>query len=293
MVDKNFLKRWLFVALFLASFILLFVQPGLLGYHNIKTVWKILTAKSSCLVPRSFVNHCFDASFGEPGEICLSLNGPETSIVSEELIEYGNFEKHLIEDFFRRTENLFRESDAVLDVGANIGWWTFNIAKRGITTYSFEADPFNFNLLQQSKTKNPHLKGNVNLFKACLGSSSDAGKIIHFAANERNADNKKIWNHEEKNAVEGSNSCTSCEVQPLDYFLDKIVHRIVVMKVDIESYEPMFFDGAQEFLKKHQPKYIYVEVYDSQKPKNDAFCAKYGYNRTYLGNNDYLLTKKD
>ncbi|MCI4369011.1 MAG: FkbM family methyltransferase, partial [Thermoplasmata archaeon] len=93
----------------------------------------------------------------------------EPHFLTAELIETGTHEPVTTSLF----ESLLTPSSTVVDIGANIGWFTLVAARRAARVYAYEPEPENFRLLSQSVAENQFQ--NVVLERAAI--SDHVGQI--------------------------------------------------------------------------------------------------------------------
>lgn len=135
--------------------------------------------------------------------------------------------------------------EAVLDIGANIGEFTFAAQQRGIrSVYAFEPDPIAFNCLLQN------VRGqSINLFNIALGENTGEGTF--FSAAE-GADSSLI-----RPIVKSS------ELKVPIYRLDELaetreIKGNVLVKMDAEGAEPEVLRGFEKFA--HRISWISIDV---------------------------------
>jgi len=150
----------------------------------------------------------------------------------------GTYEPHVTE-LFRR---LLRRDSTVVDVGANIGWYTLNAATAVSVKgriIAFEPEPNNFSLLSRSIALNS--MNNVELIRESV--SDRQGHQTLFLADGN------IGGHSTTRAV-GLNRIevpsTTLDLSLAEFGVDG-VH---VLKVDVEGAEPQVVLGAAEQLKR-------------------------------------------
>jgi len=149
------------------------------------------------------------------------------------LEKYEPYETQLI---LRQT----KIGDTVVDVGANIGYYTVLLAdKVGKTgkVYAFEPDKTNFEILVKNIETN-NLK-NVVAINAAVGSISGK-KILYKSKN--NLGDHKLYGNGEKETV---------KIIKLDNYFKDI--KVDLMKIDTQGWEPEVIDGAKELIKKNKP----------------------------------------
>jgi len=158
--------------------------------------------------------------------------------------DWGDYEKEIL-------ENNIREGNVVLDIGANIGFYTLIMAKlvgeKG-KVYAFEADPTNFNILK----KNVEVNGYKNIIlvnKAIL----DCNKTIKFYVDKGNTAGNSLFkgNKQKYNEIES--------VKLEDYFPEN--QKIDFIKIDIEGSEGRAIKGMTNLLDKNKKIKIITEFY--------------------------------
>ena len=165
---------------------------------------------------------------------------------------------NLIYPYFKRRQDKqdialmhqhIKKGDVVLDIGANIGFYTKILAdlvgETGMV-YAFEPDKTNFKHLQKNAG---HLKNAVLINKAV---SDKTGTITLYQSDLLNVDHKTY-------ATENYTSKTEIECVAID---DIIVDKKVdFIKIDIQGYEYFAFQGMQEVFKHNKNLKIITEFY--------------------------------
>lgn len=151
-----------------------------------------------------------------------------------------------------------KEGDVVLDIGANLGYYTLIFARlvgsKG-TVYSFEPEPYNFSLLK----KNVDINGykNVRLENAAI--SNKNGNTRLYLAKE----------HTGMHRIYPSRwvSKNYAEVKMIrldDYFKDDFLkNRISFIKIDVEGSELSVLQGMQSLLDNNKEVKIMLEFVPS------------------------------
>ncbi|MBO9636139.1 MAG: FkbM family methyltransferase [Chitinophagaceae bacterium] len=157
--------------------------------------------------------------------------------------KYGVYSEDHITNYLLNTIGI-RNEDFIVDIGANIGWHSMTLSSSAApTVFSFEPDPFNFNLLSQNKEINN--KTNVKLFNVAL--SNENGKKTLYLYKDHNLGRHSL--------IQQQKSVRSTEVTTvrLDNLLEKEgmdQRRIKLIKIDVEGFEYMAMLGAKESLKR-------------------------------------------
>lgn len=149
-----------------------------------------------------------------------------------------------------------------LDVGANTGWFALRAAARyrelgNGSVHAFEPQPVMFDLITRSIKEN-RLENILTLHGVALGNEQ---KTVWMATPAYNSGGSTVRFRE-------VNESASVQMTTLDS-MDIRAERIDAMKVDIEGAEPLFIEGAVEFLKEHRPV-IYSELH----PKKLEWVSK-------------------
>jgi FkbM family methyltransferase len=116
-------------------------------------------------------------------DIMLSIKMPDMSIITKSedgrLFEFNPHTRHAYQIFFWGTRepnetalvrDIVRAGDSVIDVGANIGWYTSLmssiVGRRGVVI-AIEPVPASFSMLQRTITLNEHLDNTLLMNRAC------------------------------------------------------------------------------------------------------------------------------
>jgi FkbM family methyltransferase len=148
------------------------------------------------------------------------------------------------------------EGGTFLDVGANTGWFALRAAARyrelgGGSVHAFEPQPVMFDLITRSIAQN-QLEDVINLHGVALGNEE---KTVWMATPAFNSGGSTVRFREINESVPVP--MTRMDTLDIDF------GRIDIMKVDIEGSEPLFIEGAAEFIRKYRPK-IYSELHPTK-----------------------------
>ena len=139
-------------------------------------------------------------------------------------------------------KKIIQKKDTVLDIGANIGYYTLIFAKLvgdDGKVFAFEPEPSNFSLLE----KNVEINGYRNVELAQKAASNKIGKMKLYI-NEKNAGGHMIYDtHENRNVVE-------IDVTRLDDHLNNLSTPINFVKMDVEGSEIDVIEGMKDILQK-------------------------------------------
>lgn len=165
---------------------------------------------------------------------------------------------------------LIRAGDTVFDIGANIGAHTLGIAESvggSGKVYAFEPADFAFAKLKRNLALNPELQ-------ACT-----CPQQIQLSANENEILEQKIyasWPLGRDATVHPKHrgrlvSSEHARVETLDHFVSREgIHRLDLIKMDVDGHELPVLQGARETLRRFQPTlvmemspYIHAELHHS------------------------------
>lgn len=143
-----------------------------------------------------------------------------------------------------------KKEDVVVDVGANIGYYTVLLAKKVKKVYAFEPDKISFEILKKNIEVNK-LK-NVVAVNAAVGSRE--GKLELYRSEENLGDHKLF------------KTPLGCAASPLDEgekikvikLDDFIKEKVDLIKIDTQGWEPEVIEGAKKLIEKDKP-IIFVE----------------------------------
>ena len=139
-----------------------------------------------------------------------------------------------------------RDNDLVIDIGANIGWYSMTLSSRAKPRIvAFEPDVLNFRLLQDNLQMNG--KDNVRAFNKAL--SDHEGVMTLYLYKKHNPGRHSF--------IKQENSVGTAEVAivPLDAFLEREGFGegpVKLVKIDIEGYEYTALKAASRTLARTQ-----------------------------------------
>jgi FkbM family methyltransferase len=135
----------------------------------------------------------------------------------------------------------FAQGDVVLDVGANIGWYSLLAAKYGSQVYAFEPDPLNFKLLNENIAMNK-LEEKVTPYQCALSDKEAVLPLYLYPDKNRG-----------RHSLHAMEGCEKVDVRAvrLDDFLNEQGiegKHIKFIKMDIEGHEYPALLGATKLL---------------------------------------------
>jgi len=141
-----------------------------------------------------------------------------------------------------------RKNDVVLDIGANIGYFTLIFARlvgEGGKVFAFEPDPINFELLK----KNIEINGykNVVLVQKAVSEKSETAKLY---VSEINKGDHRIYD----SGPDDVRKVVEIETVRLDDYFQDYAGKINFVKIDTQGAEGAVISGFLSTLQKDQCK---------------------------------------
>lgn len=159
---------------------------------------------------------------------------------------FEEFETELVQREIQR-------GDVVLDLGANIGYYTLMFARlvgEEGKVYAFEPDPTNFALLKKNMRANGYT--NVELVQKAVSDTN--GKLKLYLSEENRGDHRIYDSHDGRKFVE-------VESVRLDNYFWGYGREINFIKMDIQGAEGGAVLGMADLLKKHRGLKIISEFW--------------------------------
>ncbi len=183
-------------------------------------------------------------AFGHPMQV-----DPEDQVITTHLSKRGCFEPFET----RVVQQLVKPGQTVIDIGANIGYYTLQFAKLVGPTgqvYAFEPDPSNFELLNRNVAQNGY--ANVITIQKAIGHQTGSIKLYQ---NPSNRGDHRVYQSDE--------SRDSFDVQSisLDDYATEIHRPIDVIKLDIQGFEGFAFEGMKKLLDENRDIKIITEFW--------------------------------
>ena len=179
-------------------------------------------------------------------------------IVPVEILNFGHYEKNDSDMIYRLVEDGY----GILDIGANIGWYSINLAKRfpGCRILAFEPIPKTYAYLRENIGLNP--VSGIETFNH--GFSDEAKELVfyYYPAGSGNASSARLADAPGMEEIR-------CTVLPLDDFVASRDMKVDFIKCDVEGAELLVFRGGRNTLETHKP-IVFTEMLRK-------WSAKFGY----------------
>lgn len=143
---------------------------------------------------------------------------------------------------------LLKDGMTMLDIGANIGWYSLVIAKLFPNTdvHAFEPIPHIYRTLAE----NIALNNRQNIRTYNQGFSNQAGEAVFYFSPDLGV-NASLRNVSSRNAEDIEE--TRCVVDTVDHFTDRQSLIVDFIKCDVEGAEYLVFQGARQTLERDKP----------------------------------------
>jgi FkbM family methyltransferase len=199
-----------------------------------------------------------DVIFRTRNGIKITCDPLDSRATPFEIFNFGDYEASEI----AMVDHFLRPDSVILDIGANIGWYSLNLSKKVARgkVFAFEPLPKIFSRLM----KNIKLNNVENVRPLNFGLSNKAGSVAFFF-------NPKLWGatsaaklHEKSKTAR-----VTCKLKRLDDFIFNLTDRIDFIKCDVEGAEKFVIEGGLEAIRKTLPA-IFLEMLRK-------WSAKFGY----------------
>lgn len=163
-------------------------------------------------------------------------------------------------------------SSQLLDIGANVGWYTFMFAQHGYDVLAVEPMTANRALIKATMCQNPELSSKIKVVAAALTDKVDkpGQKCSIFSANINLGDglvacgDKQLAELRDKQHNNAEIQHIEREQVPLTT-LDEVLassnlKHVDVMKMDVERYECFVLGGGSELFTRFHPKGLMIET---------------------------------
>ena len=184
-------------------------------------------------------------------------------IVSNVIISSHRWERGLTDsilnalEFYSQKKKLENKDIYFIDVGANVGWYSFFIGKYGYKILSFEASKINNYILYKNYCLNKDVS--LSIINKGLDEEDKTCKII--TAN-KNIGNGAIFceNTEKSDVYFLGDVYNNIELTKLSKYMKFLSEKnVALMKIDVEGYEPKVIKGGEEIITKYHIPFIAME----------------------------------
>ncbi len=184
----------------------------------------------------------------------FDVAGFDMCISDESVYEYTL--KEYEPDVVRHVASAIKSGDIVVDIGANIGYYTLVAARsvgEGGRVYAFEPDPGNFHMLTENVKANSFT--NVVAIQKAVSATTGATQLL-----QKKASTHSLFDHR----LAPTKRSIPIETVALDDFLSTLSltdqQRVSLVKIDAEGAEPLVLEGLANFIKRKSTLTIVCEL---------------------------------
>jgi len=209
----------------------------------------------------------------------LTINAIAGDLITERIKADGVYEVSLYRFL---TEYLASIPDAVCaDIGANIGNHSLTMALHAKETHAFEPVPFIYEILRQNKEDN-NLES-LNLHNLALGNEN--ADIEMLIISDSNSGRSRI--SEKYEGQDYSKKIPAKVRKGDDFFKEADIHRLDLIKIDVEGHETQVILGLKNTIAKHKP----IVIFEWNDPSTKQGFQEYQiFNTIFSGYSLYQLT---
>ncbi len=169
------------------------------------------------------------------------LRGPSFHLSFGEEDGFNNYELAEKEEIVAA----LKEGGTFIDIGANIGLFSFYISKYrpSCAIFSFEPDKLTRKCLELTKTSNS--LDHVHISSYAIGAKDEILKLYKSGLND--------GGHSLKSDLANQTSYEEVQVKPLSSALGSNIKNIQVIKIDVEGAELSVLEGSLDIIKEWKP----------------------------------------
>ena len=159
-------------------------------------------------------------------------------------------------NYYAEKKKLNKNEITILDIGANVGWYSFYLANSGYELFSFEVSHINSYIIKKTFCLNETI--NITLINKGIGleeekcflhhPSNNIGNSVILCGENRNIARKKENLSEEVEFIKLSNYYS---------FLSK--KNLALIKLDVEGSEGKVIESGIEFINQYHVPFLFVE----------------------------------
>lgn len=201
--------------------------------------------------------------------------------VNDMILKNGKWDWDLIQKALEYVE----ENSIVIDIGANIGAWTIELAKkRGVKVYSFEPQRLIFQQLCGNIAINK--LENVYTYQLALGTKEEKGN---------NAKLHNIYDYNKGMCMitDNPNINNNIEIVKMECLDSFLLENVSLIKIHVEKYEYNVLKGALWTIQQSKPT-LFIELFPNIDSTSDIknFLYDQGYVLYHIDSNDYFAIHK-
>ena len=181
--------------------------------------------------------------------------------ISNQIAKIGSWEKEISINFLKGLQyysdkkQLSKNQVTVLDIGANLGWYTYLLSNAGYELISFEASHINDYILKKTFCLNQNI--NVTLINKGIGLENEKCILQHPSYNVGNA---VILCGENAYIKVDNQNREEIEFTKLSNYIPYLSNKnLALIKIDVEGAEGKVVKSGIELITKYHIPFIYIE----------------------------------
>mmetsp|Transcript_36795 Transcript_36795/g.84751 ORF Transcript_36795/g.84751 Transcript_36795/m.84751 type:complete len:291 (+) Transcript_36795:155-1027(+) len=215
-------------------------------------------------------------------------------IVSQDIQQRGKWEIESAAAMASRVHTSLPSKGVFLDIGANLGYYSFLFAHEGWEVLAVEPMERNRAAMNATLCLNPRLRDKVTLVATALAAPWQTGSmscVVKSTSYDRNIGNGAIHCGAGTRCQRGDHNCQAIALTTLDSMLTEFApHSVDVVKMDVETFECFVLQGGKTLFTKYVPKLLQVETQWKNASKCVAEVASdHGYSSHNLGADTTLV----
>jgi FkbM family methyltransferase len=219
-------------------------------FLSVRKINAVLALIAVALITTNAHQICRRAGFWWTGKVTIDgltfYLDPRDTYLTELLLTYGAYEP----EETRLFRSKCRAGDTVIDVGANVGWYTIIASKllgKNGRVIAFEPDPENFALLKRNVLANGC--DNVILEQKALSNAS--GTLTLYLDESNKGKHSTVFDSKWVGI--------KVEALRLDDYLENRFKKVDFVKIDVEGAEPMVLEGMKRAIESNPGIRLAVE----------------------------------
>ena len=157
-------------------------------------------------------------------------------------------------NYYSKRKKIKREEIYIIDIGANIGWYSFIFGKYGYKIISFEPSKINNYILK----KNYCLNKEINLTIINKGLYTEEKKCDLYI--QRKNEGNGYINCDQKQEINTFKKSEEIYLTKLSNYIPFFQNKnLILIKMDIEGSEGKAFESGIEFITKYHVPFIFFE----------------------------------
>jgi FkbM family methyltransferase len=185
----------------------------------------------------------------------------DNDYISNSILKYGSWEKEISINFLKCLKyysekmKLSKNQVTVLDIGANLGWYSYLLGNAGYEIIAFEASHINDYILKKTFCLNQNV--NVTLINKALGLEEQKCLLQHPSSNVGNA---VILCGENINIGGDMQYIEEIEFTRLSNYIPYLSNKnLALIKIDVEGSEGKVVKSGIDLITKYHIPFIYIE----------------------------------